>query len=79
DQIAAKTYGVETTAKLPDQYCKRPGCKGQLFIAERSDGVKTVRCAADAHHAVQWDTWTNMLKSFGAQKRRGPRLSRKLI
>jgi len=76
DQIASKTYGTETTAELPDQYCKRPGCKGQLFVAERSDGVRTVRCNADAHHSVQWDTWTNMLKSFGAQKRRGPRLPR---
>jgi len=78
DQIASKTYGTETTAEIPNQFCKRPGCKGKLFVAERSDGVRTVRCAEDANHAVQWDTWSKMLKASRPQRRgaRPPRLGR---
>ena len=76
DWLVTATHGAETTAEIPDQFCKRPGCKGQLFVAERSDGVRTVRCAEDAHHAVQWDTWSKMLKASRPQRRgaRPPRL-----
>lgn len=85
DQIAAKTYGLPTTVEIRDIFCRHrvlvdpqvPGklqdCGGVLEAVERSDGFKTVRCQTDARHSIQWDTWTNMLKSFGAKKRRGAR------
>lgn len=71
------THGAETKVDLPDQFCKRPGCGAQLVVVENRAGAHIVQCSSNAGHAVQWDTWTNMLKSMGAQKRRGPRLSKK--
>lgn len=79
DWIATATYGNETSIELPAQYCKRPGCGAQLNVVETRTGTRIVRCSGDSKHAVQWDTWTNMLKSLGAQKRRGPRLAKKLV
>lgn len=82
DQITAVTHGVETRVEMPDMVCKHKTyvgtktsvCGAQLMLAERPDGVKTVRCQANAGHAIPWDLWTNVLKSMGAQKKRGPRL-----
>lgn len=72
--ILSASHGAETTVAIPDQFCKRPGCGGQLVVVENRKGERIVQCQGDAKHAVQWDTWTNMLKSLGAQKKRGPRI-----
>lgn len=85
DQIAAKTYGLPISVEIRDIFCrhrvlidpavpaKMRDCGGVLEAVERSDGFKTVRCQVDARHSIQWDTWTNMLKSIGARKSRGAR------
>ncbi|WP_313813001.1 hypothetical protein [Glutamicibacter sp.] len=77
DWLATATHGAETSVEIPDQFCKRPGCKAQLVVVENRKGERVVQCQGDAKHAVQWDTWSKMLKARRPQKRgaRPPRLT----
>lgn len=83
DQITAVTHGVETRVEMPDMLCKHKThvdmkttvCGAQLMLAERPDGVKTVRCNEDVSHAVPWDIWSQALRASRPQ-RRGARLPR---
>ncbi|GGJ74447.1 hypothetical protein GCM10007173_36780 [Glutamicibacter ardleyensis] len=83
DQITAVTHGVETRVDMPAMFCKHKThvdmktsvCGAQLMLAERPDGVKTVRCNEDVSHAVPWDIWSQALRASRPQ-RRGARLPR---
>lgn len=76
--ILSASHGAETIVEIPNQYCKRTGCGGQLVVVENRAGQKIVQCQVDAKHAVQWDVWSKMLKASRPQKRgaRPPKLGR---
>lgn len=76
DWIATASYGQETSVEIPEQYCKRPGCGAQLHVVETRAGTHIVRCSGDSKHAVQWDTWSQMLRARKPRRARPPKLGR---
>ena len=76
DWIATASYGQETSVEIPEQYCKRPGCGAPLNVVETRAGTRIVRCSGDSKHAVQWDTWSQMLRARKPRRARPPKLGR---
>jgi len=74
--ILSASHGAETIVAIPDQFCKRPGCGGQLVVVENRAGQKIVQCQGEAKHAVQWDMWSQMLRARKPRGARPPKLGR---